>query len=319
MNHRQLLLIKIFALFLLLNCGGSTSKIVSEETVSTFKISMPVKEDQVGGQVYRIWPFGVHGSVHAEDGHPGWDLEVVPGAIIYAAADGTVQSIFNEVVSGTYTIQIVHQDSAFRTIYTNIGVVDETIFEGAVVNAKQAIGVAATVDLVIGTKPVSFAMIHFQLDDFSQSNGISNTAAINPKDYLDEEGLAILDRVWSKAAYNQEICEPFLVNDRNASIPLTRSWVLKSGSHASRITFTMLDATANSYEYRFYDANDELSESGSIHIAASYPFGAIDFIPHDQTASHLGVLQILDSEMSLSYGITRPNDLLEASVYTTSN
>ena len=40
-----------------------------------------------------VAPFGYHGADHAEDGHPGWDIEYRIGGIVRAAAAGTVQSV----------------------------------------------------------------------------------------------------------------------------------------------------------------------------------------------------------------------------------
>lgn len=41
---------------------------------------------------FGLAPYGYHGADHAEDGHPGWDIEYRIGGTVRAAAAGTVHT-----------------------------------------------------------------------------------------------------------------------------------------------------------------------------------------------------------------------------------
>ena len=88
---------------------------------SRFEVDLPVAAGDTGSSVYGIWPFGVHGGSHAHDGHPGWDVEFRPGALVRAAADGTVLHAAPDSQSrGRFTIRINHSDNRYATDYTNV-------------------------------------------------------------------------------------------------------------------------------------------------------------------------------------------------------
>ena len=57
-------------------------------------IGMPIDAADAATTSFGLEPFGHHGAVYAEEGHPGWDVEYRIGGIVRAAADGTVQSVF---------------------------------------------------------------------------------------------------------------------------------------------------------------------------------------------------------------------------------
>jgi hypothetical protein len=61
------------------------------DTIAT--IELPIAPGDAANVAYGIWPFGVHGSSHAVDGHPGFDVEYRVGASVRAAADGTLQNL----------------------------------------------------------------------------------------------------------------------------------------------------------------------------------------------------------------------------------
>lgn len=50
------------------------------DTIAT--IELPIAPGDAANVAYGIWPFGVHGSSHAVDGHPGFDVEYRVGASV---------------------------------------------------------------------------------------------------------------------------------------------------------------------------------------------------------------------------------------------
>ena len=181
--------------------------------------------------------FGAHIGNHGIDGHPGWDIEYRIGASAYAAAGGVVQSVAVDPQSGRSTVQIQH-NSRFRTDYTNLEEVDAAIAPGRTVQAGQRLGTPGSNSGTVARTPLTWASIHFQLDDFSVNYGLSNGFAVSPEAHLDAAARAAFDQIWSNAAYIQEICEPFPSNPRSAAFPLTRTWIRQSGVLAARIDFT---------------------------------------------------------------------------------
>ena len=70
---------------------------------------MPIDAGDLANTAFGLAPFGYHGADHAEDGHPGWDVEYRIGGIVRAAAAGTVQSVFPDPFTpGRFTVQIEH-------------------------------------------------------------------------------------------------------------------------------------------------------------------------------------------------------------------
>ena len=285
---------------------------------------MPLTFADVGITAYRLWPFGVHGSGHALDGHPGWDIEYRPGANVLAVAAGTVQSVFPDANgSGRFTVQITHAVNGrqYHTVYTNVGSVAPGVKADAPVTAGQPIGAAGTLTLTIGTRTVTFSMTHFQVDDFSQSAGLSNVNAVNPETFLDAGGRSVFDTVWSTAAFNQELCEPFASNPRDAVFPLTRTWTRQSGTGAARVEFRRLDPTTNDYDYELFDEQGTVTESGTVSIAPSGALSTIDLRPSGSASVRLGLYDIVSGVMRLALGDGtggRPVSLAAAATYSTS-
>ena len=84
---------------------------------------MPIDAADVANTAFGLAPFGYHGADHAEDGHPGWDIEYRIGGIVRAAAAGTVQSVFPDPFTpGRFTVQLEHLVGThhYRTVYTNL-------------------------------------------------------------------------------------------------------------------------------------------------------------------------------------------------------
>src|SRR5262245_42673380 len=70
-------------------------------------VDLPIAAADTAFNAYGVWPFGVHGSSHAADGHPGWDIEFKAGAFARAVASGVVQALVVDTASGTTTVQLM--------------------------------------------------------------------------------------------------------------------------------------------------------------------------------------------------------------------
>lgn len=292
-------------------------------TPTRFAVRMPIDQADLASAAYGLWPFGTHGGGHAFDGHPGWDVEFRPGGTALVASDGTVQMVFPDAFTpGRFTVQIEHEAGGkrYRTVYTNVETVAREIQQGARVMAGQRIGTPGVQSAMIGRTNVTYGMIHFQVDDFSQNSGQTNQMAVGPAQYLDEAGRAMFNQIWPKAKYYGELCEPFDRNPRDAQFPLTRTWTLESGALPQRIDFTRLDPTTNDYAYALIDGSGRTIESGTLQIEpTATPLATIDFQPR-AGAPRRGVYDIVSDRMDLALGeagASRPANLAGAAVYRT--
>src|SRR5436190_23274863 len=125
-------------------------------------LSMPIDPGDSSNAAFGIAPFGYHGPVHAEDGHPGWEIEYRAGASVRAAAAGTIESVAVDPF-GRFTIQVEHVVGThfYRTTYTNLVALAAGIADNEAVRAGQPLGTPG------GTT-------HFQLDDFEYYRDMSN-------------------------------------------------------------------------------------------------------------------------------------------------
>lgn len=270
--------------------------------------------------------FGIHfggtgPSGHGLDGHPGWDVEYRVGAQVRAAADGIVQSVFTDsFINSRSVIQIQHQGGGnYRTVYTNVESVAAGITANAPVTRGQVLGSAGVISPTTG-RGVSYAMTHFQVDDFSRNEGSTNPNSVNPETFLDPAGRTLFDTVWKTAAYDVELTEPFTGNTRDVTFPITRTWTRESGSLAARIDLVRRDASSNVHTYVMYDAAGVVTERGSISaFAPTGSLSSIDFQPQSG-ALRKGVIDIVGGTMRLDLaapGAGRPGDLSGASAYRT--
>ena len=293
----------------------------------TFTVVLPVAPGDTATNFFGLAPFGIHfGGTgpggHGFDGHPGWDVEFRVGALVRAAADGVVQSVFSDAfMPSRFTIQIQHQGGGnYRTVYTNVESVAAGITANAPVSRGQPLGSAGALTTTVDRRTTSYGMTHFQVDDFSRNQGSTNPNSVNPETFLDPAGRPLFDEVWRTAAYNVELTEPFTGNARDVTFPITRTWTRESGSSAARIQLIRRDATSNVHTYVMVDAGGAVTERGL--IAAFEPTGSqssIDFQP-EGGALRLGVVDIVGGTMRLNLaaaGAARPRDLGAASVYRT--
>lgn len=287
---------------------------------------LPVASGDTATNFFGMTAFGIHfggtgPSGHGLDGHPGWDVEFRVGAPVRAAADGIVQSVFTDsFINSRSVIQIQHQGGGnYRTVYTNVESVAAGITANAPVTRGQVLGTAGVITPTTG-RGVSYAMTHFQLDDFSRNEGSTNPNSVNPETFLDPAGRTLFDAVWSTAAYDVELTEPFTGNPRDVTFPITRTWTRESGSLPARIDLVRRDASSNVHTYVMYDGAGAVTERGS--ISAFAPTGSqssIDFQPQGG-APRQGVIDIVGATMRLDLpapGAARPGGLSGASVYRT--
>ncbi|MBF0169531.1 MAG: peptidoglycan DD-metalloendopeptidase family protein [Nitrospinae bacterium] len=311
------------SLLLLASCGGgggggATDTGGGVTPTASLTFVLPIAEGDSAQVAYGIWPFGVHGGGHAADGHPGIDVEFAIGASVRAGADGTIQSIFDDTETpGRHTIAISHNGGSLRTDYTNVGTLFDGIVVGAAVVAGQPLGIAGAQTIWIGSAPVTFAMTHYQIDDFAVNDGLSNPFAVSPYDRLTPTAKSQFDSIWQGAAYRQELCEPYPGNDRgNVANPvLARTWTKSGGGGAAKILFTC-DSGSGNVTYRFQDDTGASVEEGSVSLTPR-PGGvsSIDFVGSGGTAR--GLYDIVSGSMTLAYGSSRPTSLDGASTYTT--
>lgn len=286
-------------------------------------IAMPIDASDGASVSYGLAPFGYHGADHAEDGHPGWDVEYRVGGVVRAAAAGTVQSVFPDpFTAGRTTVQLEHIIGThhYRTVYTNLATVAAGITANQPVAAGQAIGAAGSLSLTIGTTPVTFAMTHFQLDDFEFHRELPNPNAVSPEPFLSTDAKAQFDRVWMSAAFNHELVEPFATNPRELTFPASRTWTRAGGDGPAGVRFTRRTARGSGdYDYALLSESGTVIESGTVVLnSATKPWPTIDLVA--ATSRRLGIYDILSNEMRFSLanaGSSRAVDLSAASIYRT--
>lgn len=285
-------------------------------------LAMPIEPGDSANTAFGITPFGYHGADHAQDGHPGWDVEYRIGGIVRAAAAGTVESVFADPLTpGRFTVQIEHVVGThhYRTVYTNLSSVNAAIVALEPVATGQPIGVAGTVTVTVGTAAITYAMTHFQLDDFEYYREIANPNAVSPEPFLTANAKSLFDGLWARAAFGHELVEPFVTNPRALTFPASRTWTRAGGDGPAGIRFTRNDARAAEYEYALLAESGTVIETGAVAInvtARPYPLIALTA----QTSVRLGLYDIVSNEMRLSLadpGSSRPPDLSAATIYRT--
>lgn len=290
-------------------------------TQATFAVRMPIEPGDSTRVAFALNPFGIHIADHGIDGHPGWDVEYRAGASVRAAADGTVQSVFPDAFTpGLFTIQLEHRIAgvSYRTVYTNIATV--MVVAGAAVTAGQPIGIPAGRTQTVGSTTATYYMTHFQTDDFTKNEGLTNPWAVSPETVLTAEARSLFATIWSTAAYSAELVEPFPSNPRSATIPMTRTWTLQGGGLPARFDVRRNSAGGPDYDYWFIDATGKTTESGTLTIEPRASLTTLDLRPTGG-ATRFGVYDVVSGILRLrisNAGTPRPSSLAGASIYTTS-
>ena len=288
-------------------------------------VALPLDQADAANTVFGIRPFGYHGAEHAADGHTGWDIEYRIGGIVRAAAPGRIENVIeNSQVPGRFAVQVEHVVGThhYRTTYTNLAGVNSNIVVGESVVAGQPIGTAGTVadfrtDPPRG--PVSYAMTHFQLDDFEYYNEINSPNAVSPEPFLTASAKSLFNSLWPAAGFAEEVVEPYATTVRTLRFPASRTWTRAGGDGPPGIRFTRRTATTTAIEYELLAESGTVIEAGTVSlIATARPYPFIDLV--SPTAGHIGIYEIVSNEMRLSLtapGLQRPLDLSAASVYRT--
>lgn len=295
---------------------------------SAVVLDLPVAPADAALVAFGLNPFGIHfggtsSSGHGLDGHPGWDVEIRVGGAVRAAADGVIQSLFaDSFMPDRFTIQIQHPDAQgrYRTVYTNVNAPAAGILAGARVARGQPLGTAGSQTIIVGSRPVTYAMTHFQFDDFSRLEGLTNPNAVSPGEALSAAGQELFDTIWTRASYGVEISEPFPSNPRNVSFPFTRTWTRTGGALPAALAVVRLDAATTAHDYVWTDETGSVTERGSLTILASGEDLALDFRPAGVGPLRLGRADIVGSQMRIALGgpgEPRPATLEAAAVYTT--
>jgi hypothetical protein len=286
-------------------------------------LGLPIDSADLANTAFGLAPFGYHGADHADDGHPGWDIEYRLGGIVRAAAAGTVQSVFPDAFTpGRFTVQLEHVVGThhYRTVYTNLANVNAGIAPTEVVQSGQPLGTAGTVSGSIGTTQFSYAMTHFQLDDFEFYRDVPNPNAVSPEPFLSADSQSLFDRIWSTAAFVHELVEPFITNPRDQLFPASRTWTRAGGDGPAGIRFTRRSARAAEYDYALLAESGTIVEAGTVVLTTtSRPLSSIDLVS-PTSSRRLGVYDIVSNELRLSLaepGASRPTALSSANIYRT--
>lgn len=284
-------------------------------------ISLPIEPGDSATAAFGVAPFGYHGADHAADGHPGWDIEFRIGGTVRAAAAGSVQSVVPDAAApGAFTVQLEHLVGAhhYRTVYTNLASIPTDIAVGGTVRVGQALGIARTVSAGDG-RSASYAMTHFQLDDFEYYREIPNPNAVSPEAFLAPAAQSLFASLFARATFVHELVEPFATNPRELVFPASRTWTRASGDGPAGVRFTRRNSRAAEYEYALLAESGTAVETGSVVLdVAARPSAAIDLV--SSTSRRLGVYDIVSNEMRFSLanaGAARPADLSAASIYRT--
>lgn len=288
----------------------------------TVSLDLPVAVGDTAANAYGIWPFGVHGSSHALDGHPGVDVEFRPGAQVRAAMDGTVQNVLADIQTpGRFTIRLDHTigQTHYATDYTNVTNVAAGIAAGATVARGQPLGDAGIQTQFIGTTQIAWAMTHFQFNDFSKTEGLTNPNAVSPESYLSAGAAALFEAIWRSAAYQTEWCEPFPTNARAAGFPMARTWTRQTGSLPERLDVRCPSDGAD-FEYTLRAPDGSTVEAGVLKVDANArPLAKLELRAASGSV-RLGVYDIVSASLTVNLGApggSRPTSLDGASTYST--
>lgn len=298
------------------------------QTAQALELEMPIVIGDVGYLAFGVAPFGYHVAEHRYDGHPGFDIEFIPGRKVRAAHGGTLRYTADIRDPSLKTVTIEFQDNGiyYQTFYTNIASLEPGIDSNVAVLTGQVFGVPASLVRDLGSAgSFTYAMTHFQLADNRVKYGLTNSSAISPEPFFSAKGKQILAEIWQHSQYHQMICEPFLSASRGvlANPVITRRWQRSTGSLDEIIEFSC-DYTQNNpftaYQYRLMDIAGNLKETGNV-VVSPVPAGisTVDLQP-EAGSLRRGVVFVKDGTMRLDYstqGGGRPVNLLNASHYST--
>lgn len=292
---------------------------------AAFELDLPIRMDDVGYRMFGVAPYGYHVAEHRYDGHPGLDFEYIPGAKVYAASGGSVQVFTDSHAPDKQTLQLNFSENGknYRLVYTNLSALEPGVTSGATATRGQMLGTAGSqTQNQAGGVSVTYAMTHFQLDDFSLNHGLTNSSAVSPVSYFSSAAQADLAAIWSQSAYRQMVCEPYLTNPRGllGKPTVIRAWTRTTGALASRIDFRCDFSDNGATGYTLYDASGNVLETGTVDLTpVTAGTTTIDLL--SAGGVRRGIVFAKDALLRIAYsapGGDRPADFTATSEYTTS-
>ncbi len=304
------------------NSGAPPAPSSNQAASAPFAISLPMALGDSTSIGYGIWPFGVHGSSHAFDGHPGFDFEFRVGAPVLAVVDATVNNRQpdSHAPADRETLQLRYPGAPMDYLidYTNLMNVPASLQAGSRVTRGQAIGTAGPMGL--GSGPSVSGMIHFGICDPTHvdASAVSAPCSVSPDSVMTPEARAQLDVIWQSSAYIAEWWEPFTNNSRAHGFPFSRTWTLQSGQTPEQISVSCpFDGCAP--QYSMLDANGSTIETGTMTLGWAARPTTVDFVPASG-ATRLGLYDIVGGTMRLALGApaaARPASFANAATYGT--
>ena len=304
--------------------SGQPSGPSSSQSAAPFALSLPIAPGDSTSALYGIWPFGVHGSSHLLDGHPGFDFEYRPGAPVYAPTDATVSGRMADQNSPSdrEVLQLRYPGVPMDHLIdiTNLMNVPASLQKDARVTRGQVIGTAGPIGF--GAGPFTSAMIHFQVSDPNHTEANIAPHQVSPDKFMTAEAKAQLDVIWQTAVYVSEWCEPFLDNDRAALFPKSRTSTIGTATSGQAPAAQIVAGCPTQYgttEYTLLDANGATMETGSMVGGWAARPPTVDFVPASGSR-RLGIYDIVGDTMRLALGAPgagRPTSFANASTYTT--
>jgi hypothetical protein len=302
--------------------GPSAPSGSGQAASAPFAISLPIAPGDSTSIGYGVWPFGVHGSSHAFDGHPGFDFEYRYGAPVLAVIDATVSNRHPDSNSPAdrEVLQLRYPGAPMDYLvdYTNVMNVPASIQPGSRVTRGQVLGTAGPMGL--GSGPVVSGMIHFGVCDPTHvdASAVSAPCSVSPDSVMTPEARAQFDTIWASSAYIAEWWEPFTSNSRARGFPFSRTWTLQSGQSPAQISVTCpFDGCAA--QYSMIDASGATIETGTMTLGWASRPTTVDFVP-SSGPTRLGLYDVVGGTMRLALGAPgagRPASFASASTYTT--
>ncbi len=144
----------------------------SSSGATAVKMALPVS----GGNILKGYASDMlvySGTLKHWSTHTGIDLAAPEGSDVFAALDGTVETVREDELMGT-VVTLAHENGC-KTVYASLGSVGDSIKEGASVMKGQTIGSVGTTAASESADP---AHLHFEV--------FMNDVSVNPQTYLSD-------------------------------------------------------------------------------------------------------------------------------------
>jgi hypothetical protein len=271
-------------------------------------IGLPIQLSDVSTDHYVVWPFGVHGGGHAEDGHPGIDFSYVAGAKVIAAEAGEITAI---TLNTGWTPA---QWDITQTIRPGVQLRYGHIADPPAVSVGDILAAGD----IIGDPSVTSGgnrMIHFALS-LGSTSADDDTC---PTPWFNAAAASDWDIMWQMAHYSEELSEPLGCNDREADPPYVATWELETpgvSAGPDSILFFRPDGYAHDYVYTFLDASGVAYETGDTEWMTSPSTIGLKFVATDGSGSlSFAAGDIVGTEMQLKIDLSMPTDMIGAAIY----